>query len=31
MAARIDNAHVALFAEPMAPDLAPRLGPAGNG
>jgi hypothetical protein len=31
MPARVDNANVAFFADPMAPDFAPLLDPAGNG
>jgi hypothetical protein len=31
MPARVDNANVAFFADPMASDLAPLLDPAGNG
>jgi hypothetical protein len=31
MAARVDKAHLAFFADPMAPDLAQILGSAGNG
>jgi hypothetical protein len=31
MAPRVDKTPVAFFADPMAPDLAPLLGPAGNG
>jgi hypothetical protein len=31
MPARVDKAHVAVLADPMAPDLAPLLDPAGNG
>jgi hypothetical protein len=31
MAARVDKAHVTVFADPMASDLARLLGPAGNG
>jgi hypothetical protein len=30
MAARVDKAHLAFFADPMAPDLAQILGSAGN-